>query len=136
MAAPTRTPSACEAKRIAIRYARSASTTGSSSATWIDSPSSSAAHVTANSVESTSSISPGVDAVLDDPDDQVAPALVQLDPVLAHLGVAERLGPQVEPQTPVEPVTSSVVGHARHCDQALEPVAHAGVAVSICSAAA
>ena len=38
--------------------------------------------------------------VADDPRDRVAPALVQLDPVLGDLGVPERLRPQVEPQPP------------------------------------
>ena len=74
---------------------------GSSRATWTTRPSSSAVHITVNSSTSTLLDLAGVDAGLDDAGDQVAPLLVERGAVLLHLGVTERLRPQVEPEPPV-----------------------------------
>ena len=89
------------AKAIAMPKARSGSTTGSSSATWMDRPSSSAANVMRErvGVDRSPDLAGGL-AVAHDARDGVAPALVELDAVLGDLGVPEGLRPQVEPQPP------------------------------------
>ena len=84
---------------MAMATARPGSTAGSSSATWMDSPSSRAKGdrevVGVDGAELA-----GLLSVTDDAGDRVAPALVELDAVLGDLRVPERLGPQVEPQAP------------------------------------
>ena len=117
-------PSACVAKSIAIVKRARGSTSGSSSATWIDSPSSSADQATANARASTSSTSPAA-----------MPSSTMRTSTRAS-GCRARGGPWTPggAGTPVptgrttSPTTSCrpPVGHERHLHDPLEALLHAG----------
>ena len=135
----TRRPAACRYRRASraagrvrvrrsasrCRRPRSESTSGSSSATWIDKP-----------VEQRGELQrehPRVDRAdlagvgrLRRVDDHLAPARVELDPAGLDLVVPKRLRPQVEPQSPGAGDLVVAPRHARPPDQQRQPLAQRG----------